>query len=51
MKRFFMEGIRHLNKDAPVFKVCGKTGEGYDAAAEWLIKIQRNNFSGGVYGT
>lgn len=36
---FFMEGIRHLNKDAPVFKVCGKTGEGYDAAAEWIMKI------------
>lgn len=41
MKRFFMEGVRHLNKDAPVFKVCGKTGEGYDAAAEWLIKISK----------
>ena len=38
---FFMEGVRHLNKDAPVFKVCGKTGEGYDAAAEWLIKISK----------
>ena len=38
---FFMEGIRHLNKDAPVFKVCGKTGEGYDAAVEWLIKISK----------
>lgn len=38
---FFMEGIRHLNKDAPVFKVCGKTGEGYDAAVEWLIRISK----------
>ena len=40
-EEFFMEGIRHLNKDAPVFKVCGKTGEGYDAAAEWLMKISK----------
>lgn len=33
---FFMKGVRHLNPDAPVFRVCGKTGEGYDEAAEWL---------------
>lgn len=33
---FFMKGVRHLNPEAPVFRVCGKTGEGYDAAAEWL---------------
>ena len=33
---FFMEGVRHLNPDVPVFRVCGMTGEGYDEAADWL---------------
>ncbi|MBQ9635278.1 MAG: hydrogenase nickel incorporation protein HypB [Acidaminococcaceae bacterium] len=33
---FFMDGIRHLNKKAPVFKVSGKTGEGYAEAAAWI---------------
>ncbi|MBQ8919925.1 MAG: hydrogenase nickel incorporation protein HypB [Acidaminococcaceae bacterium] len=33
---FFMHGIRHLNKKAPVFKVSGKTGEGYAEAAAWI---------------
>lgn len=35
-EKFFMYGIRHLNKKAPVFKVCGKTGEGYQEVAAWL---------------
>ena len=35
-EEFFMAGVRHLNREAPVFKVCGRTGEGYDAVAEWL---------------
>lgn len=35
-EKFFMDGIRHLNKKAPVFKVCGKTGEGYQEVAAWL---------------
>ncbi len=35
---FFMKGIRHLNKDVPVFKVCGKTGEGYGEAAGWIAE-------------
>ena len=35
---FFMKGIRHLNKKAPVFKVSGKTGEGYEEAAIWLME-------------
>ncbi len=35
---FFMKGVRHLNKTAPVFKVSGKTGEGFAEAAEWLKK-------------
>ncbi|MGI6262223.1 MAG: hydrogenase nickel incorporation protein HypB [Succiniclasticum sp.] len=33
---YFMKGLRHLNKTAPVFKVSGKTGEGYAEAARWL---------------
>lgn len=33
---FFMAGVRHLNKKAPVFKVCGKTGAGYAEVASWL---------------
>ena len=33
---FFMKGLRHLNKHAPVFKVSGKTGEGYQEAAAWI---------------
>lgn len=37
-EKFFMEGIRHLNKTAPVFKVCGKTGEGYQEVADWLAE-------------
>lgn len=35
-EEFFMKGVRHLNKTAPVFKVSGKTGEGYAEAAAWL---------------
>lgn len=33
---FYMKGIRALNKDVPVFKVSGKTGEGFKEVAEWL---------------
>ena len=39
-EKFFMEGVRHLNKDVPVFKVCGKTGEGFQAVAEFLEKVR-----------
>ncbi|MEG0391711.1 MAG: hydrogenase nickel incorporation protein HypB, partial [Anaerovoracaceae bacterium] len=34
---FFMKGVRALNKEVPVFKVSGKTGEGFDAVAEWFM--------------
>ena len=37
-EEFFMKGVRALNKTAPVFKVSGKTGEGYREVAEWLEK-------------
>jgi len=33
---FFMKGVRALNPDVPVFKVSGKTGEGYAEVAKWL---------------
>lgn len=33
---FFCKGVRHLNEHAPVFRVSGKTGEGYAEAAAWL---------------
>ena len=35
-EEFFMKGVRALNKDVPVFKVSGKTGEGFDEVAEWI---------------
>lgn len=35
-EEFFMKGIRALNKDVPVFKVSGKTGEGFEEVAQWL---------------
>lgn len=33
---FFMKGVRAQNKDVPVFKVSGRTGEGYQEVAAWL---------------
>lgn len=39
---FYMKGIRALNKDVPVFKVSGKTGEGYKEVAEWLMERANN---------
>ena len=35
---FFMKGVRAQNKEVPVFKVSGKTGEGYAEVAAWLEK-------------
>lgn len=37
-EEFFMKGVRALNKEAPVIKVSGKTGEGFEEVAEWLLK-------------
>ncbi|HHU17524.1 MAG TPA: hydrogenase nickel incorporation protein HypB [Clostridiales bacterium] len=37
-EEFFMKGIRVLNKEVPVFKVSGITGEGFPQVAEWIIK-------------
>jgi hydrogenase nickel incorporation protein HypB len=33
---FFYTGVRNLNKNAPVFEVSGKTGEGFEDVAKWL---------------
>lgn len=44
-EKFFMEGIRHLNPHVPVFKVSGKTGEGYDEVTEWLEKRAAEHLS------
>ena len=33
---FFMKGVRALNKTAPVVKVSGKTGEGFDQVVSWI---------------
>lgn len=35
-EEFFMKGVRALNKEVPVFKVSGTTGEGFDEVAAWM---------------
>jgi hydrogenase accessory protein HypB len=37
-EEFFMKGVRILNKEVPVFKVSGKTGEGFAEVADWIQK-------------
>ncbi|HML36117.1 MAG TPA: hydrogenase nickel incorporation protein HypB [Bacillota bacterium] len=37
-EEYFMKGVRILNKEVPVFKVSGKTGEGFAEIAEWIGK-------------
>lgn len=37
-EEFFMKGVRALNKTAPVFKVSGKTQEGYDKVVAWIME-------------
>ena len=41
-EEFFLQGLRHLNPEAPFFKVDGKTGGGYDQVAAWLAHRARN---------
>jgi len=41
-EKFFMDGVRHLNKNVPVFKVCGKTGEGFKEVAEFLCAAKQS---------
>ena len=35
---FFLKGVRALNKTAPIIKVSGKTEEGYDEVAAWIME-------------
>ncbi len=35
---FFMKGVRALNKTAPVVKVSGKTGEGFEQIVSWIME-------------
>jgi hydrogenase nickel incorporation protein HypB len=35
-EEFFMKGVRALNKEVPVFKVSGTTGEGFAEVAQWF---------------
>lgn len=35
---FFLKGVRALNKTAPVIKVSGKTEEGYEEVAAWIME-------------
>lgn len=35
---FYMKGVRALNKNVPVFKVSGKTGEGFAEVTDWIQK-------------
>ena len=37
-EEFFMKGVRALNKTAPVIKVSGKTGEGFDQVVAWIME-------------
>lgn len=42
---YFMTGVRKLNSDAPVFSICGKSGEGVQAIAEWLRRKSAQTLS------
>ncbi|MDR3072581.1 MAG: hydrogenase nickel incorporation protein HypB [Clostridiales Family XIII bacterium] len=35
---YFSAGVRRLNPDAPILQVCGKTGQGFREAAEWILE-------------
>jgi hydrogenase nickel incorporation protein HypB len=35
---YFMDGVKKLNPDAPVFQVSGKTGQGVGEVVKWLTK-------------
>ena len=37
-EEFYMKGVRALNKNVPVFKVSGKTGEGFEEVVAWLTE-------------
>ncbi len=37
-EKYFYAGVLALNKNVAIFEVSGKTGEGYDKVAKWLMK-------------
>ena len=37
-EEFFMAGVRGQNKNVELFKVSGKTGEGYEEVTRWIEK-------------
>ncbi|MDS1028981.1 hydrogenase nickel incorporation protein HypB [Bacillota bacterium LX-D] len=39
---FFTNGVKALNKEAPLFEVSCKTGEGFANAALWLKQVVQN---------
>lgn len=41
-EEFFMKGVRGLNKEVPVFKVSGRTGEGFEDVARWISEKAEN---------
>jgi len=41
-ERYFLEGVRTLNPDAPVFRVSAKTGAGVGDVVEWLKERKKN---------
>lgn len=41
-EEYFMKGVRALNKNVPVFKVSGKTGEGFDQVSAWFEERAKN---------
>ena len=48
-EEFFMKGLRALNPKAPVFKVSGKTGEGFREVALWLQNKANESGCGASY--
>lgn len=39
---FFTQGVRALNKKAPIFEVSGKTGQGFQEVAKWLQQMRES---------
>ncbi|MGC4019373.1 MAG: hydrogenase nickel incorporation protein HypB [Muricomes sp.] len=37
-EEYFMQGVRALNPTVPVFKVSGKSGEGFEEVVSWIKK-------------
>lgn len=42
---YFADGVGKLNQRVPLFKVSGRTGEGFEAVAQWLTEKARGVLS------